>query len=181
MRLWLALLLLVAAAQIVVPASIIVDRELTLANGRPFKLRTAPVDPVDAFRGRYVWLAFEIQDYETSTQYEHGDRLHAVLRENDEGFAEIARLSREPVDGDSALWVTVQYPAENRVRLELPFDRFYLDERDAPRAERAVREASFGDSIDASAAVRIRGNSAVLEQLYLGERTVYEYLREHSE
>src|SRR5690606_31704958 len=110
----------------------------THTRGVSMSQHSARVVPVDAVRGRSVWLAFEIQDYETSAPYDHGERLYAVLRENDEGFAEIARLSREPVDGDSALWVTVQYPAENRVRLELPFDRFYLDEREAPRAERAV-------------------------------------------
>lgn len=178
MKLWIALFLLVAAAQLVVPSLVIVDHELTLANGRRFKLRTAPVDPVDAFRGRYVALAFDIQSYETSTPYDYGARLHAVLREDADGFAEIGRLSSEPVGGDSALQVTVQYWDSTAVRLELPFDRFYLDENVAPRAEIAVREAGPSDSIDAWAAVRIRRDRAMIEQLYLGDRTVEQFLRE---
>ena len=45
---------LVAVAQLTVPAWMIVSHERTLLTGKVFKFRTAPVDPYDAFRGRYV-------------------------------------------------------------------------------------------------------------------------------
>lgn len=58
-NLLLALLVVLAAAQLAVPASMIVQRETVLTQGRVYKFKTAPVDPVDAFRGRYVALRFE--------------------------------------------------------------------------------------------------------------------------
>ena len=45
-------LVVVAAAQLAVPAWMIAGRELTLREGQVFKFRTRPVDPADAFRGR---------------------------------------------------------------------------------------------------------------------------------
>ena len=52
---------LVGFAQLAVPASLIWKRERTLRQGHVWKFRTAPVDPVDAFRGRYVALEFEAE------------------------------------------------------------------------------------------------------------------------
>jgi uncharacterized membrane-anchored protein len=51
----------VGLAQLAVPASLIWKREQTLRHGSVWKFRTAPVDPVDAFRGRYVALEFEAE------------------------------------------------------------------------------------------------------------------------
>ena len=53
-KLRLIIFLVVALAQISVPASMIWKRQRTLREGRLWKFRTAPVDPVDAMRGRYL-------------------------------------------------------------------------------------------------------------------------------
>lgn len=53
------LLVLLCVIQLAVPAFMIVRREHALSMGRAFKFRTAPVDPYDAYRGRYVALNFE--------------------------------------------------------------------------------------------------------------------------
>ncbi len=46
----------VALLQIYTPVSMIIARESTLKEGVLFRFKTAPVDPYDAFRGRYVAL-----------------------------------------------------------------------------------------------------------------------------
>ena len=54
-----ALFALFAMISVAAPLSIAWKYENTLRNGRQFMFRTKPVDPYDAFRGRYVTLAFE--------------------------------------------------------------------------------------------------------------------------
>ena len=49
--------ILLCLVQTAVPLSMIARREFTLRNGRVYKFKTAPVDPYDAFRGRFVALA----------------------------------------------------------------------------------------------------------------------------
>ena len=85
---------IVVAVQLAVPAWMIVDHERTLAKGQLFKFRTRPVDPADAFRGRYVWLSLEphavrvpnIQRWRSRQkafavlEAERGNRLFVVLR-----------------------------------------------------------------------------------------------------
>ena len=53
-KLIIGLFLGVSFIQIITPLSMIIKRESVLKNGGQFKFKTAPVDPYDAFRGRYV-------------------------------------------------------------------------------------------------------------------------------
>ncbi|MGH8446703.1 MAG: GDYXXLXY domain-containing protein, partial [Solimonas sp.] len=55
----LGLLALACLLQWAVPATLAVQSEMTLRSGARYYFRTAPVDPADAFRGRYVALNFE--------------------------------------------------------------------------------------------------------------------------
>ena len=52
-RLMLMIALIGLAAQFGVMGHMIIRRELTLRRGRVCRFLTAPVDPYDAFRGRY--------------------------------------------------------------------------------------------------------------------------------
>src|SRR3546814_15739493 len=54
---WL-LLAIALVLQWALPASLAARSEYVLRNGARYYLRTAPVDPADAFRGRYVALQF---------------------------------------------------------------------------------------------------------------------------
>ena len=62
-------------------------------------------------------------------------------------------------------------------RLELPFERFYMEEELAPEAERVVRERSRGGQRDAYIAVRVRSGSAVIEDLFVGGKPIREFLQ----
>ncbi|MBD3853743.1 MAG: GDYXXLXY domain-containing protein [Acidobacteria bacterium] len=59
-RLRLALFTVVALVQLTVAGGAIVRSELALRTGEAFRFRIQPVDPVDAFRGRYVAIRFAI-------------------------------------------------------------------------------------------------------------------------
>src|SRR3954471_20230923 len=103
MKYWrLIVLFLVALAQLAVPGSLIWKREQTLRRGSVWKFRTAPVDPVDAFRGRYIALEFEIETHEIAAAptVEDGDPVFVTLRLDAEGFAEIDQVTtaRPPSD-----------------------------------------------------------------------------------
>src|ERR1700676_3280082 len=86
---------LVGLAQLAVPASLIWKREQTLRRGSVWKFRTAPVDPVDAFRGRYVALEFEAESQEISPppNVSYHQTVFVTMRQNSEGFAEIDQVN----------------------------------------------------------------------------------------
>lgn len=175
----LALLVVLAVVQISVPAAMIWSRERILAEGDVLKLRTAPVDPYDAFRGRYVALDFEQGEFEAAaeTELDPGQEVFVVFDEDGEGFARIRELrSQRPTEGlyvkATVWWVT----PEGAVRLSYPFARFYMEEDLAPAAERAYLEHSRQGAVDAYVLLRVRRGVAVIEDLYVADLPIVEYL-----
>jgi uncharacterized membrane-anchored protein len=165
---------LVAFAQLAVPASLIWKRERTLREGRVWKFRTAPVDPVDAFRGRYIALKFEAEGQEISPppDVKFYERVFVTLRENGEGFAEIDQVSPARPEGDD--FIEAQLAGKT---VSLPFDKYWVTERDAPAAETAYRAQTRRDKRNAYVTVRVFRGDAALEQLYLDGVPLGEYLR----
>jgi len=156
-----ALFVLFAVASVAAPLSIIWKYENTLRHGTQFKLRTKPVDPYDAFRGRYVSLAFEddwverIQSGENADADERGgarssgsDFLYVRLATGADGFAKPVAASRTRLAGDDVVTVERWYRNSDRNtqwkgwRVSFPFDRYYLPEDIAPAAEELYWEAN---------------------------------------
>lgn len=180
---WRGLLFgIVCLAQLGVPASLVVQHEQTRRTGTPWRFQTAPVDPADPFRGRYVRLAFAAEQEPVplaagSARYADRDRrLYAELARDAEGYARLVRVHDRRPQGVEYVDVFVQYmdmPDEDsadrtpRVSVRLPFDRYYLPEAQAPEVERRYREASVRAQARTYAEVRVRDGHAALVALVL--------------
>ena len=175
MKSWrLIVFILVALAQLAVPASLIWKREQTLRHGTVWKFRTAPVDPVDAFRGRYISLQFEVETQEISppSNLESGQKVFVTLRPNAEGIAEIDQVLPDRPAGDDFMEAELSGKT-----VSLPFDKYWVTERDAPAAEAAYRAQSRRDKRNAFVTVRVFRGDAAMEQLFLDNQPLGEYLR----
>lgn len=169
--------------QIVVPVSMICKRESTLKNGMLFKFKTAPVDPYDAFRGRYVALRVEVNTVSKpeGMNLKYGQKVYAQLEADENGLAQVSKISlQKPIDSAYlTASATVTYPASNDVRLNLPIDRYYMEEKAAPRAEQVYRERNSRGKKDAYVAVRIKDGFAVIEGLYIDGQRIEDLLKRH--
>ncbi len=165
--------------QIVVPVSMIVKREVTLKNGVPFMFKTAPVDPYDAFRGRYVALRVDVDKVgrPDGADLKYGQKVYASLFVDAHGFAQVAQISRHKPKYGSYLIATVTYPLDQEVGLNLPIDRYYMEETAAPRAEQVYRERSRRQKQDAHVIVRVKDGFAVIEGLYIGDERIEDVLK----
>src|SRR4051812_25314126 len=168
---------LVAFAQLAVPGSLISKREHTLRQGSVWKFRTAPVDPVDAFRGRYVALQFDVATQEIAPPANTSSRevVFVTLKANAEGFAEIDQVSTAKPAGND--FMTAELSGKT---ISLPFDKYWLNERDAPAADVAYRDLSRRDRRNAFVSVRVFRGDAAMEQLYLDNQPLGEYLRSNA-
>jgi uncharacterized membrane-anchored protein len=175
----LGLFLLVALVQISVPASVIWRYEQTLRHGRVWKFRTRPVDPEDAFRGRYVRLAFAAEDFVDQNESVIPPHLRSVvLKEGADGFAVIDHVSDACGDGDDCFKAEFVWSGRGR-KPKFPFDRFYLEEKSAPEVERAYFANSRRGSVNVYATVRAHNGNAALEQLYIDGQPARDYVRSH--
>jgi uncharacterized membrane-anchored protein len=156
----------------------IVGEERVLRHGRQLKLHTRPVDPADVFRGRYVALGYAVEEVPRELvrgEFDYRDTGYLELREGADGFGELVALHKEKPSGDLVLKVDVNFFTPEMLRVELPFNRYYMDENLAPDAETAVR-ATQSEPADAWVTIRVLGGRAVLEELYLSGKPVREFL-----
>ena len=178
----LGLWIVLGLAQLAVPAWMIVGEERVLREGRQLKLRTRPVDPADVFRGRYVALGYVVEQVpreQLRGDFSHNDIAYLELREGADGFGEVVALHKEKPPGDLVLKAPVNFLTPETVGVELPINRFYMDENLAPEAEAAFRDGELEPS-EAWVAVRVLGGRIVIEELYLNGKPVREFLRERS-
>lgn len=179
----LGLFAVLAIVQIFVPVYMIWHRETTLRDGRQFRFRTAPVDPYDAFRGRFVALQMQqnaapIPDDEKLT---FNQKVFAHLEEDSAGFARIVKVTSDRPTGDAYVQCRVSTMTDSLVYLQFPFDRYYMDEEDAPAAEAAYFAHSRREVQDVFVTVRVKEGFAVVEELYITGMPIREFLKKNAE
>jgi uncharacterized membrane-anchored protein len=172
----------VCISQWYVPAAMIVEQEDILRNGKTFRFKTAPVDPTDPFRGKYITLNFEADTYKHNNdrKWERGKHVFVLLTEGNDGFAKILDLSESLPDSDSHyVEGKVLFSDEDIVRISYPFERFYLEESKALGAEIVYRESNRNDSTQtAYAVVHIKNGKPALEDVMINDRSIVDIVRE---
>ncbi|WP_442753471.1 GDYXXLXY domain-containing protein [Methylocystis sp. JAN1] len=177
-RAWIfAAFLVVCLIQIAAPASMIWKQERALAYGQPFKFRTAPVDPYDAFRGKYVALSFRegLPKLSANIPPSYRGKVYAPITVGDDGFARCGDAALAPPQGGPYLTLNVESGYPDQV-LSLPFDRYYMEEAKAPAAETAYTQATREK--DAYVVVRILDGAWAVEDLYVGGKPISDALSE---
>lgn len=176
--------LLLAEAQLFVPAKMIWDKEHVLAEGEEFLFKTAPIDPYDPFRGKYITLSYEadeflIEDSETEDWYD-GQEVYVLLVKDEDGFAKIwdVKSTEEVPEGDNP-YVTASiryvqgkkvYDQSNVFRpsklvIDYPFTRFYMDEDKAYDAEVLARVSRRDSLKNVYAVVAVKEGDAVINDV----------------
>jgi uncharacterized membrane-anchored protein len=192
----------VALVQLAAPAWMIGQREWVLRHGTVYKFRTAPVDPYDAFRGRYIWLNFE----ETSAPWtgpgsipfnsngsdviSGGPWVYATLVNGSDGFAHFSGAGLSRPKSENYLYTKSIYAWGDRIPITrqpdhltivLPFDRYYMNEAMAPAAEQAYIANSRRANQNTYATVRVWRGQAVLEGVYIGDQRIEDYIRHNGD
>ena len=175
----LAVFVAVAVAQLAIPAGMIARWENTLRHGTPFKFLTAPVDPYDAFRGRYVALRLDAEtvDVPAGTDFKSQAVVYGKIATDTNGFAQLTDLSTEKPDGPY-LRGRLEYVAGDKAHVDLPIDRLYMNEKLAPEAEQAYRENSLRTNQVAYVTVRVLDGNAVIEDLFIDGTPIGEFLKQ---
>ncbi|MCU4166166.1 GDYXXLXY domain-containing protein [Carboxylicivirga caseinilyticus] len=180
----LPLFILVALVQLFVPSKMIWDREAILREGTEIKLKTAPIDPNDPFRGKYIVLDYEENSIkkDSTESWSRGDEVFVYFSMDKDGFAKIESVSRAIID-DNQLFVkaTIGNRIWNdtaMIRVDYDFNRFYMEESKAKNAEIVHREALNDTSKISYALVSIMNGDAVVKDVFIDDVSVHELAKE---
>ena len=193
-----ALLLTVAVAMLaqwLVPAAMIARYESVLQQGTSYRFNVQPVDPADPFRGRFVRLNFAAQSggvsngvyAGSSDSFSHNDTGYALLAIGSDGLANVQTvLAQPPAQGDYTgedkgdyIKVTVWRANDEEYGVQFPFNRYYAEEKTAPKIEQVLADTQQRLAEDdlVTADVRIKDGVGVIAGLYVGEVGILEFLR----
>lgn len=191
--------ILVALVQLLMPAKMIFDREDILATGKDYRFKTKPVDPNDPFRGKYITLGFEenlVKD-QSENDWQNSETIYVFLTTDIEGFARIVSISKvKPVGNVDFVEAKVSYfsffdpmqaspdslnQSESNKNtdliIEYPFNRFYMEEFKAPRAEKVYRESLSDSSNVTYALVKIKDGEAVVKDILINGISIKELVK----
>jgi uncharacterized membrane-anchored protein len=184
----IAVLVVLCIAQLSAAAWSIGRYESVLRSGALYRIRTLPIDPADAFRGRFVAVRPSVvlaapiaPEAEALLQrIQRKGKGYAVLGTDGDGFARAEHIVAEPPAAGDYLEIDSAWPQWNQdtqsgpptapsgYNISFSFDRYYMNEGDAPAAERRYAEASRRDpSPRAWIAVRVKNGIGVIEGLFI--------------
>jgi uncharacterized membrane-anchored protein len=165
-------------------ASGIALHERTLAEGADVLLAVAPVDPADPFRGRYVSLAFDLEqaNHDLKGPAPAYDKPAYVVLKVDAGRVATVDYvtAARPANGLYLKARSGWQESDTTLHVSLPFKRYYMNEALAPAAEEAYRQAIMRDDGKKNyARVRLRGGHAVIEAVLLDGVPIEQAARAH--
>ena len=181
------LFLAVSAIAALYPIYKIISYEFPFTQPAVYKFEIEALDPYDSFRGRYIVLSprASIIIAENGEDFSGGRYVYAIVTRDKEGFAKIASLSMRQPDVPSlkirSPYLEREYPGlkkgESAYRVELPFTKYFMNEKIAPKAEELTTKM-LRRGVKTAAVVKIYrdGNYSVTD-IEIGGRSIREYLK----
>lgn len=179
----LPVFILVGLAQWLVPAQMIWKHEDVLQKGTTYRFLTEPVDPSNPFIGKYITLNFKESSAKinSSETLEYGQTIYVLLTDS-AGFARVKSITtKEPATQTTYVKAKVRYSSggvdSTEVNFDYPFDKFYLEEHKAPKAEAEYRKANSDTTQSTYAQVKIWKGNAVTENVFINNKPLASYFQ----
>ena len=168
-----------ALAQWAAPLSQIWTHEQTLTQGTLIKLKCSAPDPYDPLRGRYLAVRPEQREASVpaSMKLQRGMQVYATFTTGADGLAAISSLSLTPPASGAYICLKAGYVYSDKTNIDWPFDRFYINEKLAPEADKWFAE-NIRSAKGIIAEVRVLNGRAVLADLSLDGKPFREILKE---
>lgn len=167
-RLLIVLFIIATLAQFAIPLYMICKYEKVLRKGEVFHFETAPVDPHDPFRGKYVTLRIKNDMVNNpGGLFKHGDEVFLTVANREDGFAYFSKASKERPETSNYYKTYCEWEDVQGIHVKISFDRYYMNEDKAPEAERLYNARPSKDASSSWVSVRILDGTAVIEDLFI--------------
>lgn len=172
----LLLFLFAVLVQWAAPLSQIWTHERVLADGALLRLKCAAPDPYDPLRGRYLAVRPVEDTVASSASDSYDTPLYVTWTTGEDGLARLAAATREkPTQGDFVKVLSRSHSA-GITHIRWPFDRFYINEKLAPEADKWFAE-TVRNAKGVIAEVRVLDGRAVLQDLTFDGKSFREILK----
>ncbi len=187
-----------AAIIILIPVYVAMSSQNVLDNGKLYKFKPMAYDPLDPFRGKFLRVNYETDFVLTKFDFDEGETAYVSIGVDKEGFAFFKEAHKSPPATEDYLTTKIRRsrlarsledqiaameeggfdPSKMDTRGEVSIDipnnmnKYFINEDDALKAEKVFvteREHIY-------IGVRILGGEARLEDIYVHDQPIKEYL-----
>lgn len=182
----LIVMLLCILVMLAIPVSTIYRWNLVRSTGAEFKFKCQLLDPVDYLRGRYLTLDFNsIVDLgEPLINYKANKKIYVTIKVGNDGYATFDKAySQKPkssvyIEANSTDYMGEVYlpngqTRQNAMRIEVPFNRYYMDEIKAPKADIQMRN-NIRNNQNVYLKVKILNSLSAPVGLYINDKPIEE-------
>jgi len=188
-KILIVVLVVLFIVQWIVPGKMIWEKENILSRGKEFRFRTEPIDPSNPFTGKYIWLNFKEHEFDLPAKKElrYDQDIFVLLKNDDSGYAKIENIVFEEPKGNmdfvkaklrsySPIFGLVGHRRDSiesqNIQIEYPFERFYMDEFKAPKAEKMYRQSNRDGTQKVYAIVAVSKGKAVIKDVMINEKPI---------
>lgn len=188
----IAVFALMVLAQWYVPISMIKGQERIIEQGTSFKFKVAPIDPHDHFRGKYVWLNYDESSVKVTSDKDWPSesdfrnlQAYATIRLDSAGYATFDKLLLEKPSSGNYMRLQVNWFDNDQklAYINIPFDRYYMEESKAPKAEKLYNKSfqnlqNARNPKEAWAVINILDGEGVLQALFIEGKSIEDWVQE---
>mgnify|MGYP000200154761 CR=1 FL=1 len=164
-----------------IPIFLMIKSEDVLENGIRHKLRLRAYDPFDPFRGKYLRLNYD-NTASCDPGLETGDACYITLKKGEDGFSTFEHMHQEKPETEDYFESRVLYAFDSTGTFKLDnMEKYFINESKAGHAERVVQDFQRKKPDDIYVAIRVMEGEVRLEDVYIQEVPLLEYLESHPE
>ncbi len=162
---------------LLIPAYLVFKSESILTDGTLYKFRPQAYDPFDPFRGKFLRMNYDTGDIPCNEDVDEDQTVYVSVGVDEEGYAFFEEVFTKPPKDKDYVKSVVRYTHGNEVDIEIPDNmrKYFINEDKALDAEHVFFEER--DSIYIG--VRILDGEARLEDIYVHNQPILEYLEKH--
>lgn len=159
-----------------IPAYLIFSSEDVLANGHQHKLRLQGYDPFDPFRGKYLRLNYEDR-MPCDSALNEGDLAYIIFEQDSLGFSYFSKALVNKPEHDNYMTAPVMSIYEGKAQIMLDnITKYFINESKATQAETILQDFTRARPNDIYAAIRVLDGEVRLEDIFVEDIPLLEYL-----
>lgn len=135
-------------------------------SGTEYKFLVEISPPHKTFSGYYLNLNFATSKFTTTEKIPTNKQLYALLTIDQQGFYQISAVKQDlPQNNNSYFLTKLNYQHNNELHLDIPFNKYYINERTAKSLALQSLEKQSGNY----AIVSIKNGHGVIKQIYYND------------
>ncbi len=163
-----------------IPLFLMLNSERVLEDGYRHKIKLQAYDPFDPFRGKYLRINYD--NSITGEFMESGETVYVTLAKDSAGFSYFDKGLANKPETDDYFKSTVLYSYSDQINFRTDnISKYFINEDKAKPAENVMFEYQRNHPNDIYVAIRVLDGEIRLEDIYVEEVALLDFLDQKAE